>query len=67
MACGTLQGFDTTQGKQTDDDAANLGAVKVQSKRAARQYMNRKVRPSLRTLPLLPLVPTTTVQAASQS
>lgn len=42
QAMGIPFGFDTTQGKQTEDDASNAGAVKVQSKRAARQYMNRK-------------------------
>ena len=35
-------GFGTTQGKKVDDDACNAGAVKVNSKRTARQYMNRK-------------------------
>jgi U4/U6.U5 small nuclear ribonucleoproteins len=27
-----------------EDDSVNAGAVKLQSKRQARQYMNRKVR-----------------------
>ncbi len=35
-------GFDTTQGKHVDDDAANAGAVKAKQTRRARQYMNRR-------------------------
>lgn len=42
MAMGIPFGFDTTQGKHVEDDKANVGAVKVKSKRSARQYMNRK-------------------------
>lgn len=34
--------FDTTQGKQVEDDAANAGAVKAKETRQARQYMNRR-------------------------
>ncbi len=34
-------GFGTTQGAKVEDDACNVGAVKVNSKRSARQYMNR--------------------------
>jgi U4/U6.U5 small nuclear ribonucleoproteins len=40
----SAQGFDTTQGRHVEDDSVNAGAVKLQSKRQARQYMNRKVR-----------------------
>jgi len=35
-------GFETTQGRKVDDEACNAGAVKLNSKRTARQYMNRK-------------------------
>lgn len=42
MAMGIPFGFDTTQGKHVDDDRANAGAVRSQTKRTARQYMNRK-------------------------
>ena len=42
MAMGIPFGFDTTQGKHVDDKASNQGAVKVATKRSARQYMNRK-------------------------
>jgi len=41
-AMGIPIGFDSTQGKYVDDEAANAGAVKVKSKRRARQYMNRR-------------------------
>ncbi len=37
------QDFDTTAGKHVEDERANAGAVKTESKRSARQYMNRKV------------------------
>lgn len=40
-ALGIPVGFDTTQGRHVEDDEANAGAVKVQSTRQARQYMNR--------------------------
>lgn len=42
MAMGIPFGFDSTQGKHVDDTASNQGAVKVATKRSARQYMNRK-------------------------
>lgn len=42
MAMGIPFGFDSTQGKHVDDMASNQGAVKVATKRSARQYMNRK-------------------------
>jgi len=42
MAMGIPFGFDSTQGKHVDDKASNQGAVKVATKRSARQYMNRK-------------------------
>lgn len=42
LAMGIPFGFDSTQGKHVDDTAANQGAVKVATKRSARQYMNRK-------------------------
>ncbi len=35
-------GFDTTQNKHVDDDAANMGGVKAKQLRTARQYMNRR-------------------------
>jgi len=35
-------GFGSTQGSKVEDEACNVGAVKVNSKRSARQYMNRK-------------------------
>lgn len=35
-------GFDTTKNKELEDPAAKLGAIKTASKRAARQYMNRR-------------------------
>jgi U4/U6.U5 tri-snRNP-associated protein 3 len=35
-------GFESTQGRKVEDEACNTGAVKVNSKRTARQYMNRK-------------------------
>lgn len=35
-------GFNTTQGLQIDDEAANESAVKISSQRKPRQYMNRK-------------------------
>jgi U4/U6.U5 tri-snRNP-associated protein 3 len=41
-AMGIPFGFDTTQGKHVDDDAANAGAVKAKQTRRARQYMNRR-------------------------
>lgn len=43
VAMGIPFGFDSTQGKKVDDEAANTGAVKVKTTRTARQYMNRKV------------------------
>lgn len=42
MAMGIPFGFESTQGKHVDDKASNQGAVKVATKRSARQYMNRK-------------------------
>ena len=42
MAMGIPFGFDSTQGKKVDDEAANTGAVKVKTTRTARQYMNRR-------------------------
>ena len=41
-AMGIPFGFGSTQGKKVEDEACNAGAVKVNSKRSARQYMNRK-------------------------
>jgi len=35
-------GFASTQGQFVEDEKANAGAVKIQTKRSARQYMNRK-------------------------
>ena len=35
-------GFETTAGQHVEDDAANVGVVKVKSTRAGRQFMNRK-------------------------
>eukprot|EP00877_Chromochloris_zofingiensis_P004426 jgi/Chrzof1/13985/Cz08g20060.t1 len=35
-------GFDTTQGKHVEDDAANTSGVKAKTTRTARQYMNRR-------------------------
>ena len=35
-------GFGSTQGSKVEDEACNVGAVKVNSMRSARQYMNRK-------------------------
>jgi hypothetical protein len=35
-------GFNTTQGLQIDDEAANESALKISSQRKPRQYMNRK-------------------------
>ena len=42
VAMGIPFGFDTTQGKHVEDASANQGAVKVATKRSARQYMNRR-------------------------
>lgn len=42
QAMGIPFTFDTTQGKHIEDDSANAGAVKIKSKRSARQYMNRR-------------------------
>lgn len=47
------QGFDTTQGKHVEDEAANVGGIKTQTTRVGRQYMNRRVRRRT-ALPLLP-------------
>ena len=41
-AMGIPFSFDSTQGKHVDDENANSGAVKVASKRRARQFMNRR-------------------------
>ncbi|KAL6766628.1 CGL148 [Auxenochlorella protothecoides x Auxenochlorella symbiontica] len=41
-AMGIPFGFDTTQGKQSDDPRTSVGAVKVKSTRQARQFMNRR-------------------------
>ncbi len=38
-----MQGFETTQGQQGEDEAVNAGAVKGKSTRKARQYRNRRV------------------------
>lgn len=35
-------GFASTQGAKVEDEACNAGAVKLNSKRSARQFMNRK-------------------------
>ncbi len=43
LPCPAEQGFDTTQGKQSDDPRTSVGAVKVKSTRQARQFMNRRV------------------------
>jgi hypothetical protein len=43
MSMGIPFGFDTTQGKKVEDEAANAGAIKIKTTRTARQYMNRKV------------------------
>ncbi|KAI8108590.1 hypothetical protein M9434_006615 [Picochlorum sp. BPE23] len=42
VAMGIPFGFESTQGKHVEDEAANQGAVKTATKRTARQYMNRK-------------------------
>ncbi|KAL4524949.1 hypothetical protein Ndes2526B_g07131 [Nannochloris sp. 'desiccata'] len=42
MAMGIPFGFDSTQGKKVEDEAANTGAIKIKTTRTARQYMNRK-------------------------
>lgn len=42
LAMGIPFGFDSTQGKHVEDDAANAGAVKKKQTRRARQYMNRR-------------------------
>lgn len=34
--------FNTTQGKHVEDESANTGGIKTETKRSARQYMNRK-------------------------
>lgn len=41
-AMGIPFGFDTTNGKEVDDERANAGAVKAKQTRQARQYMNRR-------------------------
>ena len=42
MAMGIPFGFDTTNGKHVEEEAANAGAVKAKKTRRARQYMNRR-------------------------
>lgn len=42
QAMGIPFTFDTTQGKHVEDESANAGAVKIKSKRSARQFMNRR-------------------------
>jgi U4/U6.U5 tri-snRNP-associated protein 3 len=37
-----FSGFNTTQGQRVDDEFANASAVQKNTKRQARQYMNRK-------------------------
>lgn len=41
-AMGIPFGFDTTSGKEVDDERSNAGAVKAKQTRQARQYMNRR-------------------------
>ncbi|KAL0035153.1 hypothetical protein WJX79_003747 [Trebouxia sp. C0005] len=41
-AMGIPFGFDSTNGKEVDDERANAGAVKAKQTRQARQYMNRR-------------------------
>lgn len=41
-AMGMPFGFDTTQGKHVEDEAANVGGIKTQTTRVGRQYMNRR-------------------------
>lgn len=36
------QDFDSTAGVHVEDEACNAGAVKTETKRTARQYMNRR-------------------------
>jgi U4/U6.U5 tri-snRNP-associated protein 3 len=42
QAMGMPFGFETTQGKFVEDEAANISGIKVKSTRSGRQYMNRK-------------------------
>ncbi len=42
QAMGIPFGFDTTQGKQVEDEAANTSGIKIKSTRSGRQFMNRK-------------------------
>mmetsp|Transcript_16366 Transcript_16366/g.45600 ORF Transcript_16366/g.45600 Transcript_16366/m.45600 type:complete len:208 (+) Transcript_16366:2562-3185(+) len=42
QAMGIPTGFDTTSGKMVEDENCHVGAVRVKSKRQARQYMNRR-------------------------
>jgi U4/U6.U5 tri-snRNP-associated protein 3 len=42
QAMGIPFGFDTTQGKEVEDEAANISAIKVKTTRSGRQFMNRK-------------------------
>lgn len=42
QAMGVPFAFDSTQGKHIEDESANAGAVKIKSKRSARQFMNRR-------------------------
>jgi len=37
-----FSGFNTTQGQRVDDEFANASSVQKNTKRQARQYMNRK-------------------------
>ena len=42
QALGLPFGFQTTQGTEVEDEAANESAVKITSQRKPRQFMNRK-------------------------
>lgn len=42
QAMGIPFGFDSTKGKYVEDASANASAIKVKTKRSARQYMNRR-------------------------
>lgn len=42
QAMGIPFTFDTTQNKHVEDESANTSGIKLKSKRAARQFMNRR-------------------------
>eukprot|EP00798_Chlamydomonas_sp_ICE-L_P025922 gene25922-11598_t len=42
QAMGIPFAFDTTQGKEVEDEFANVSAIKISTTRSARQYMNRR-------------------------